>query len=203
MKRPPARTLVLPSDIPVEWQRIAEMQKAPLDWPVWPDPPQQPKSRGVATRDDLQTSAGQTVSVVIALADSSGAGLEGVRLRLVAWPFRREYDLTATLEVPGGRGFVTIARVDCWPSSPHVNTLSRRHGALRHLPPIIESHHSHRFTDNARLGKAAFAPLGNLPAAAPLDETIGSFRDFVRVVRDEFGIAGIDQFGPPDWQRLF
>jgi hypothetical protein len=44
------------------------------------------------------------------LARRSGAGLEGVRLRLTAWPFRKEYDVTATLEAEGGRSFVTIGR---------------------------------------------------------------------------------------------
>jgi hypothetical protein len=67
----------------------------------------------------------------------------------------------------------------------------------------LDGHHVHRFIDNARLGKAAFAPLGNLPAAAPLDETVGSFRDFIRVVRDEFRISGIDKCDPPDWQWMF
>ena len=156
----------------------------------------------MARRGELQTSAGQTIDVVIPLADDKGVGLEGVRLRLVAWPHRREYDITATLKVPGGRGFVTIARVDCWPAAPHVNTVSRNHPALRQLPPIIEEHHVHRFSDNAYLGIEAFAPLGNLPAADRIDGTVGSFRDFVRVAGYEFRVLGIEDFHPPDWHGM-
>jgi hypothetical protein len=194
---------ILPSDVPAHWRHISEMPKEMLEWPSWPEvdpPPTGP--RVIARRDQLRTTAGETVSVVIPLAQSGGAGLEAVRLRLTAWPFRKEYDVTATLEVEGGRSFVTIARIDGWPPDPHINALARRHPALRHLPAIVEGHHIHRFVDNARLGLGSFAPLGNLPIAAPLDESLQSFRDFARIVEREFRIDGLAKFTPPDWQRL-
>jgi hypothetical protein len=196
--------LVLPLDIPTAWQHVAEMPKEMLAWPSWPDLDPPPTGRRVVTRrDQLHTAAGETVSVVIPLAQSGGAGLEAVRLRLTAWPFRKEYDVTATLEVEGGRSFVTIARIDGWPPDPHINVLARRHPALRHLPAIVEGHHIHRFVDNARLGLGSFAPLGNLPIAAPLlDDSLQSFRDFARIVEREFRIDGLAKFTPPDWQRL-
>jgi hypothetical protein len=195
--------LVLPADIPTAWQHVAEMPKEMLAWPSWPDLDPPPTGRRVVTRrDQLNTTAGETVSLVIPLAESGGAGLEAVRLRLTAWPFRKEYDVTATLEVEGGRSFVTIARIDGWPPDPHINVLARRHPALRHLPAIVEGHHVHRFVDNARLGLGSFAPLGNLPIAAPLDGSLQSFRDFARIVEREFRIDGLAKFTPPDWQRL-
>jgi hypothetical protein len=140
--------------------------------------------------------------MVIPLAQKGGAGLEAVRLRLTVWPFRKEYDVTATLEVEGGRSFVTIARVDGWPPDPHVNGAAKRHPALRHFPAIVEGHHVHRFLDNARLGRAAFAPMSNLPVAAPLGDALQSFRDFARTVEREFRIDGLSGLPPPDWQRL-
>jgi hypothetical protein len=131
------------------------------------------------------------------LARRSGAGLEGVRLRLTAWPFRKEYDVTATLEVEGGRSFVTIGRVDAWPSDPHINSIARKHSALRHLPAQIDGHHVHRFGDNALLGRGAFAPMSNLPVAAPIEDRLQSFRDFLRIVGREFRIDGLSEFTPP------
>jgi hypothetical protein len=194
--------VVLPADVPSDWQRIAHMSKAMFDWPAWPEPEPLPTGvRVITRRNELHTTAGETVSVVIPLGEPGGPSLEAVRLRLTAWPFRREYDVTATLEVEGGRSFVTIARVDAWPAAPHVNTVGRRHPALRRLPAIIEGHHVHRFEDNARLGRAAFAPMANLPIAAPLDE-LRSFRDFARIVEREFRIEGFEKFTPPDWKGL-
>jgi hypothetical protein len=115
---------------------------------------------------------------------------------------RKEYDVTATLEVEGGRNFITIARVDCWPADPHINTLVRRYPALRHLSNKIEGHHIHRFVDNARLGRRAFAPTANLPVAAPIEDKVESFRDFARIVEAEFRVEGLSSFTPPDWQAL-
>jgi hypothetical protein len=122
VKRGVPSAIVLPSDIPPQWRVIAEMPKELLEWPRWPEvepPPTGP--RVITRRDRLHTAAGETVSMVIALGQQGGAGLEAVRLRLIAWPFRKEYDVTATLEVEGGRSFLTIARVDGWPPDPHVN----------------------------------------------------------------------------------
>jgi hypothetical protein len=190
-------SVISPSDIPAEWQRVAEIQKEMLDWPNWPDPHLPSSGRRVVTRrDELHTTAGDTISVVMPLAEAGGPGLEAVRLRLTAWPFRWEYDVSATLEVEGGRSFVTIARIDAWPPDPHVNGQARKHPALRHLPAIVEGHHIHRFASNARLGKEAFAPTGNLPAAEPLEDTLQSFGDFVRIVQAEFRIDGVDKCPP-------
>jgi hypothetical protein len=195
--------LVLPSDVPPEWQRIAEISKTMLAWPAWSQVEPLPTGDRVVTRRNaLHTAAGELTSVVIALAESGGAGLEAVRLRLTAWPTRREFDISATLEVEGGRSFVTISRIDAWPPDPHVNTVARKHPALRHLPKRIDGDHVHRFADNARLGRAAFAPLANLPAAAPIEGGLRSFRDFARIVETEFRIEGFQKFNPPDWQRL-
>jgi hypothetical protein len=155
------------------------------------------------SRDELHTSAAETIEIVIPLADDSGVGIEGARLRIVAWPFRRHYDVTSTLEVTGGRSTVTIARIDAWPPDPHLNIMARRHSALSHLPPIVDGSHVHRFLDNERLGRVAFAPYDNLPVAAPIPDTdLGSFRDFVRIVGIEFNIDGTGGIAAPDWQTM-
>jgi hypothetical protein len=127
-------------------------------------------------------------------------GLEGVRLRLTAWAFRRNIDVTATLEVVGGRSFVTIARVDAWPSDPHMNVRARKVSGLKHLPPQVDGCHVHRFADNAKMGGEAFGagPHGNLPVAAGIPNGLGSFRDFLRTVGVEFNIAGLDDVQPPE-----
>jgi hypothetical protein len=204
VKKRRSSVIALPSDIPADWQRVAEMQKELLTWPNWPDPPLPPSGlRAVARREELHTTAGETISVVMPLAEAAGGpGLEGVRLRLTASPFRREHNVSATLEVEGGRSFVTIGRIDAWPADPHVNGRARKHPALRHLPPMVEGHHIHRFADNASLGREAFAPTGNLPAAAPLEQSLQSFRDFLRIVQREFRIDGLEEFPPPDWRSL-
>jgi hypothetical protein len=111
------------------------------------------------------------------------------------------HEVAATLEVPGHRNFVNIARVDAWPVDPHFNLRTRQHPELRRLPPVIDTSHVHRFEDNARLGITAFAPYSNLPVAAPVEE-LTSFRHFLRVVGVEFGIDGLPDIDPPNWQEM-
>ena len=190
---------ILRDALPVSWRHAAEAEKSLLEWPAWSAAGS--LQRAPAGRHQLHTTAGETAFVVIPLKEKSGPGLEGVRLRLTVLAFCRETDVTATLEVPDHR-FVTIARVDAWPSDPHANTRARKVPALRHLPAIIEGHHVHRFADNVRLGREAFAPHGNLPVAAPIDQQLRSFRDFVRRVAAEFRIDGLDDFDPPDTWRM-
>ena len=66
---------------------------------------------------------------------------------------------------------------------------------------MIEGHHVHRYADNAKIGRKAFAPYGNLPVAWPL-EPIPSFREFLRIVSREFHIDGVETFQSPDWSSL-
>ena len=189
----------VPDDELGEWQHIVDVRKTMLQWPTWTevDPP----VRGGGRRGDVHTAAAESIRIVVQLCETDGPGLEGARLRLVAWPFRREYDLTATLEVPEGGSFVTITRLDAWPADPHVNTRARSHPALRHLPHRIDSHHVHRFADNAKLGRKAFQD--NLPVAVPVESELRSFRDFARIIGQEFNIEGTDQIEPPpDWHGL-
>jgi hypothetical protein len=174
-------------------------------WPVWPEPPSFPRTKkGASIRGELNTKAAELLEAVVPLGDQHGIGLEGVRLRMTAWAFRRLDEVTATLEVEGGRSFVAIARVDCWPSDPHLNLRARKITALKHLPTEIDGHHVHRFEDNARIGLSAFGPGpdGNLPAAAPLPQGLTSFRDFLRIVAKEFHIEGLDKIDPPNWQGM-
>src|SRR5262249_41145169 len=183
---------------PPRGEDIATRRKTVATWPEWTDPPILPTRRVGDDRDDLYTAAGETIELVVQLADEHGVGLEGVSLRITAWPYRKNYDVTATLEVPGGRSFVTIARVDAWPPDPHMNTRARRQPGCGHLPIEIDGHHAHRFDDNSRLGREAFGAQ-NLPLAAPINGRLESFRDFLRVVTDEFKVDGLDQLDPQDW----
>jgi hypothetical protein len=80
--------------------------------------------------------------------------------------------------------------------------MARKHSALSHLPAKIDGSHVHRFLDNERLGRTAFAPYDNLPIAAPIQEDLESFRDFVRIMGTEFNIDGTDQIQAPDWQTM-
>jgi hypothetical protein len=178
--------------VPTSWRDIANCRKTIATWADWSDPPVLP-SRHVGDDRDVHTVAGETIELKVQLADENGVGLEGVQLRITAWPYRRNRDLTATLEVPGGRSFVTA-----WPPDPHMNLRARAHPGCGHLPREISGHHVHRFDDNVRLGRDAFGP-GNLPLAAPVNGRLESFRDFIRVLSDEFKIDGLDQLNPPDW----
>jgi hypothetical protein len=189
------------------WKDIVDQQKTFLGWPDWSrvGPSQRRrKSPGTSARSELHSDAAELTQAIVQLADADGVGLEGIRLRLVASAFRRLQDVTATLEVAGGRSHVCIARLDAWPSGPHLNLRSRRHAVLRHLPPKIDGSHVHRFEDNARLGHSAFGPgtHANLPVAAQIPGSLGSFRDFLRVVGNEFRIDGLDDVDPPVWRML-
>ncbi len=190
--------------VPVKWGQIAAATKTVMGWPVWPDPPPSLRTKKAASvRGELNTNAAELLQVVVLLGDEHGIGLEGVRLRMTAWAFRQLNEVTATLEVEGGRSLVAIARVDCWPADPHLNLRARKVAALR-LPREINGHHVHRYEDNARIGLSAFGPGpdGNLPAAAPLLERLTSFRDFLRTVASEFRIEGLDKIDPPNWQVM-
>ena len=184
--------------VPAAWKTVANQRKTIAIWPEWTDPPALPSRRVGEDKDDVHTVAAETIELLVPLADEAGVGLEGVNLRVTAWPFKKQYDVTATLEVPGNRSFVTIARVDGWPPDPHQNARARGHPACGHLPLEIDGHHVHRFEDNAKLGRDAFG-AGNLPLAAPVNGRLQSYRDFLRVLSEEFKIDGLDQLAPPDW----
>jgi hypothetical protein len=108
--------------------------------------------------------------------------------------------------VVGGRNFVTISRIDAWPSDPHQNSFKvLRKPGLKEFPAEIQGCHVHRFDDNVRYGAEGFGagPEGNLPVAQAFPKNLESFRDFLRSVGTEFNIEGLDEFpGPPSWQGL-
>lgn len=183
--------------VPDRWREIARVKKTIQAWPDWSWPPQQPRKK-VGTSDDLNTSAAETIELTVPLADEHGVGLEGVRLVIAAWPYRKLEDITAVLQVPGGRSFTVIARMDAWAPDPHINARARNHPGLRYLPREVGRHHVHRFDDNAKLGLHAFG-TENLPLAAPINDRLQSYRDFMRVLGAEFNIEGLDQLPPPDW----
>lgn len=189
--------------IPERWREIATAEKELLAWGEWSKvvpPPQLPKGRQGTPPGTIRSSAAERTVVLLPLATTDGIGIEGARLRMVAWPFRREYGVTATLEVEGGKSFTTIARIDAWPSDPHDNTrrdICRRLG----IPVTVESHHIHRFEDNALIGLEAFS--GNLPIARPIHEATLSFKKFLAVVEREFRVRGLQGFPcPPTWEGL-
>jgi hypothetical protein len=193
--------------IPNAWPKIIEQRKTILGWPQWSPVAALPPEKDVRTsRADLNTVAAETTQALFGLADEHGTGLEGVRLRLSAWAYRRQRDVTATLEVPGGRSFITISRIDAWPSDPHHNSHKvRKTPGLKTLPALVEESHIHRFEDNAKCGIGAFGagPEGNLPAAVPFPNNLQSFREFLRSVGTEFNIEGLVEFPSPEgWQGL-
>lgn len=177
------------------------MPKTLLTWPGWSEPEPPPPPSKAQSKGELHSVSAERTWAVIPLADASGAGLEGVQLRLTAWAYRRMHEVTATLEVSGGRSFVTIARLDAWPSSRHMNTLIRTVPGLRHLPMAVDGCHVHRFSENAKVGRKAFEPIWNLPIVTPLDAPLTSFRGFLRTVGEEFNISGLEGFDPPAWQE--
>lgn len=195
-KTPPSQA------IPPAWATIASQSKTLLTWPSWSEPELPvPATKPARSRQDLNSIIAETTEVVLPLGDASKVGLVGVQLRLTAWAYRRMHEVTATLEVPGGRrSFVTIARLDAWPSSPHMNVTARKTSGLRHVPLLVEGSHVHQFSDNARLGLPAFLPPRNLPVAVPI-EPLTSFRGMLRTVAQEFVIVGLEDFDPPPWQE--
>jgi hypothetical protein len=182
------------------WVEISRMRKTLMSWPAWSEPEPPAPATTARPRSELLSVAAETTEVVIPLGDAAGVGLQGTQLRLNAWAYRRMHEVTATLEVAGGRSFVTIARIDAWPADPHMNTLARTVPKLRSVPRVIDGSHLHSFGDNARLGGKAFRPPFNLPIAVPLPE-LTSFRAFLRTVAKEFVIIGLEDFDPPAWQE--
>jgi hypothetical protein len=193
--------------IPDVWRQTVERKKTLIGWPPWSDVEPLPSNSQVrGHRDHLHTVSSEITEALFQLADENGTGLAGVRLRLKAWAYRRHTDVTATLEVVGGRSFVTISRVDAWPSDPHQNSYKAlKKPGLRAFPTLIYGCHVHRFDDNVKYGGEAFGPgpEGNLPVAAAFPNNLQSLRDFLRSVGTEFNIDGLDEFpGPPSWQVI-
>jgi hypothetical protein len=191
--------------IPAAWRQTIECKKTVIGWPEWSEVHVLSTGKHVRTpRDDVHTVSAETTEVLWQIADEQEIGLAGVRLRFKAWAYRRQRDVTATLEVVGARSFVTIARIDAWPSDPHINSLAvLKKNGLKMFPVKVEGCHVHRFTDNAKYGVGAFAPEGNLPVAVPFPNGLQSFRDFLRSVKTEFNIEGLDEFpSPPSWQVI-
>jgi len=193
--------------IPNGWRQIVQRRKTLIGWPDWSPVAALPTGKNVRPRrDDVRTVAAEVTEAVFLLADEKGTGLEGVRLRLNAWAYQRHKDVTATLEVVGGRKFVTISRVDAWPSTPHQNSYKAlKRPGLKALQGELPGCHVHRFDDNVRYGAEAFGagPEGNLPVATAFPNDLQSFRDFLRSVGTEFNIDGLDEFpSPPSWQGL-
>lgn len=193
--------------IPRQWRDIIQRPKTVLGWPPWSDVAALPTGKNVRLRrDDVHTVSAEITEVLFQLADDKGIGLEGVRLRFKAWAYSRHRDVTATLEVIGGRSFVTMSRIDAWPSDPHRNSFKvLKTPSLRTFAQEIQGCHVHRFDDNAKYGPEAFGagPEGNLPVAVAFPNDLQSFRDFLRSVETEFNIEGLDEFpGPPSWQGL-
>lgn len=191
--------------VPDLWHEIAMIDKELMTWPSWSDvqrplPPS--ANRPIEEHGKIRTTAGENTRVVFPLARVGGPGIEGARLRLTAKPFRRNEEVTATLEVSGGRNGVTIARIDAWPLDPHGN-INREHRKMLGIPQLIPGSHVHRFEDNARIGVEAFSPQSNLPVARELDRDIQSFRQFLALVEAEFRITGLSAFPAPDgWEGL-
>jgi hypothetical protein len=193
--------------IPSGWRQIVQRKKTVIGWPEWSPVAALPSGKKVRPRrDDVHTVAAEVTEALFLLADEKGTGLEGVRLRLSAWAYKRHKDVTATLEVVGGRNFVTISRIDAWPTTPHQNSYKAiKKPGLKGLQSELPGCHAHRFDDNVKYGAEAFGagPEGNLPVARAFPFDLQSFRDFLRVVGVEFNIDGLDEFpGPPSWQGL-
>lgn len=202
-----SKSKLVNSAIPSVWRQTVVRKKTIVGWPDWPPLPSLRSGAKVKTpRDDVRTVSTEETEVLFLLADENGVGLEGVRLRLSGWAYRRHRDVTATLEVVGGRLFVTISRIDAWPSTPHQNSYKAlKKPGLKGYSGEILGCHVHRFDDNVKYGAEAFGagPEGNLPVAVAFPNDLQSFRDFLRSVGTEFNIDGLDEFpGPPGWQGL-
>lgn len=171
------------------WVALAEMQKFIFDWPDW-----QLQSSRQRKAGEGSNQTDQFVMTAL-LSDEAGVSLEGLELRIFAWRDRPHEDATALLQVEDD-GWTTIARLDCWPNSPHENKFWKK---LNQEPQVCGTH-VHLCTDNARLGRSAFKPYENLPSAIATDGEPNSFRDMMRLVETYFKIDGASNLPPPDWQ---
>lgn len=182
------------------WREAAEKPKVIFDWPSWEANEVvrlSKKQAGSLGHKPFRSSDAERLSLLAQLADVNGPSIEGLRLRLEAWANRPMCDLTATLELLDGAQWVCLSRVDVAPYGPHSNKDWRTLG----IPPDITGSHFHAFSDNVKLGKGAFAPTGNLPAARPLGREPDSFREFVVVVGQIFNIDGSADLPCPEWQK--
>lgn len=183
-----------------EWCGLVQCRKAVFGWPSWIEVPsrhESPARARRAGRTPFISHEADRCTLTVLLADETSASLEGTHLRIMAWKRRSLEDVTAILETLYEGKPTCLARVDCHPRSPHTNQHWRKFGC----PATIDGSHVHRFEENARVGRDAFHPVGNLPVAYPVEEEPQSFRDFVRLVGVVFAIAGLDDLPPPPTQE--
>lgn len=97
--------------------RLHDMQKHVFGYPDW-------QTREVRRAKDptfkLKSDIAEEQQLVVALCDEQMISLEDIQMRLFVRNERLEHDVTAILEVASD-GWVAIARMDFWPSSPHPN----------------------------------------------------------------------------------
>lgn len=186
-----------------EWCDLLSQPKFIFGWPDWEKIPiaQEDKVTALtAGRVPLRSQSAQRVEILTQLQDENAIALEGVRLRLAAWAERYMEDMTTTLEVLYLERWVCISRIDFIPYAAHAN----KHWRRFKLPAEVNGSHIHSCQNNAKLGLEAFTPRENLPVAMPLDQEPRSFREVLSVIEKEFGVSGLADLPPPEWNgRLF
>jgi hypothetical protein len=172
--------------------RLHDMKKRVFGYPDWQT---REARRGPNSTFELRSNIAEEQQLVVSVADANMNSLEDVQLRIFVRKERLDQDVTAILEV-AQNGWISIARMDFWPSGPHVNKEWRR---LQIPPRIVTSHH-HAFSLNRKIGPEAFKP-GNLDAAVEFDPPPKSFRDVLRWIEQEWSIGGASSLPVPQHQR--
>lgn len=178
-----------------------EMPKIVFGWPGWDRPTIVRMSKAKAAKTGhkpFHSSAAQRLTMVATLGTPFGPTLDA-RLRIEVWANRPMTDLSSTLEILDGDQWICASRIDINPPGDHNNIQWR---ALQ-IPAEIRGSHIHHFADNAKLGLEAFAPIGNLPAARPVEMEPSSFREFARMIGATFVIDGVEVLDAPEWQEGF
>lgn len=172
------------------WEALHDQPKSIFGWPGWRDV-KKPKSDG-----PLLSHIAQRTSLLVSLCDQNGVNLEGLQLRITIWKGRPNEDVTCTLEA-SDNNWTCISRMDFWSNSPHMNADWR---SITDLPPQVGETHYHRFKENKAIGSHSFKPIGNLRAAINFDAEPRSFRDILRLIENEWNIAGATDLPLPERQ---
>lgn len=176
------------------WQKLLNEPKSIFDWPSW-EPIQIAYDNRDRANPSLRSRVAERSQLLVQLSDEHGVSIEGVRVRVVAWVNRPMEDITVTFEVLNVQNWLCISRIDIQPTGPHTN----QHWRKFNLNPDVNGSHIHSFEDNVKLGREAFAPLGNLPNALPLDEEPASFREICQLVTKVFRVEAFDSLPTPEW----
>lgn len=177
------------------WTEIHDVPKALFGFPLWKTVEEQSskQKKGKTLNSFIALRQRLTVSVWA----ENGMNMEDVQVRIMAPADGGLYDVSCIFCVYGDFGWTTIARMDFFPNSKHINKDWKK----LHIPSLIEGSHHHSYHLNRKIGLIRFKPKGgNVDNAINFLSPVNSFYDIFKLIETEWNIKGASKLSVPERQ---